>query len=49
MKLAPLWKRMYIIDVTRELSVNENYEYMLIDDLEPTGCVTLNIKFNGYG
>lgn len=48
MKLASLWKRMYIVDVTRELVVNENFEYMVINDLEPTGCVTLDINFNGH-
>tara|TARA_B100000902_G_C26756827_1_gene643647 strand:+ start:14 stop:430 length:417 start_codon:yes stop_codon:yes gene_type:complete len=39
---------MYIINTNRDLEVQNGYRYLNIDDLEPTGCVVLNLIFNDF-
>ena len=48
LKYANIWNRMYIVDTSRKLEVKNDYEHIVIDVLEPTGCVVLDIIFNEY-
>ena len=47
-KYGHIWNSMYILNTDRNFEVTNDYNHMSIDDLEPTGCVVLNLKFNEF-